>query len=91
MSYAETVRGRSNRLTAADEEVQHAGAEDADIVSANYSVRFKSISGAREQNQKPLVRIMRELLSKMESEEKEFKGTMEREQSAMIVIGRLTN
>lgn len=73
MSYAETVRGRSNRLTAADEEAQYTGAEDADIVSANYSVRFKSISGAREQNQMPLVRIMRELLSKMESEERSLR------------------
>ena len=60
----------AGQIALPDEEVQHTGAEDADIVSANYSVRFKSISGAREQNQKPLVRIMRELLSKMESEER---------------------
>jgi mevalonate kinase len=66
-------------------------AEDADILSTNYPVLFKFISGAREQNQKPLVRIMRELLSKMELEGKEFKEAMEREQSAMIIIGKLTN
>ena len=58
-------------------------AEDTDTLITNNLVLFKSISGLQEQNQK-LLRIVRELSSKMESEEKDYKEAMEREQSEAI-------
>ena len=62
-----------------DDEIQHTAVEDTGILIANHPVLFKLVSEAREQNQKPLLRIMRELLS---TEEKEFKEIMKRGQSA---------
>ena len=70
-------------LATADEQVQHMAADDTDTLITNNLVLFKSISGLQEQNQK-LLRIVRELSSKMESEEKEYKDAMEREQSEAI-------
>ena len=70
-------------LATADEDVRHMVAEDTDTLITNNLVLFKSISGLQEQNQK-LLRIVRELSSKMESEEKDYKEAMEREQSEAI-------
>ena len=70
-------------LATADEDVRHMVAEDTDSLITNNLVLFKSISGLQEQNQK-LLRIVRELSSKMESEEKDYKEAMEREQSEAI-------
>ncbi len=70
-------------LDTAEDVVQHVAAEDTDALITNNLVLFKSISGLQEQNQK-LLRIVRELSSKMESEEKEYKEAMEREQSEAI-------
>ena len=70
-------------LDTTENAVQHVAAEDTDTLITNNLVLFKSISGLQEQNQK-LLRIVRELSSKMESEEKEYKDAMEREQSEAI-------
>lgn len=70
-------------VNAEEVDVQPMVAEDTDTLISNNLVLFKSISSLQEQNQK-LLRIVRELSSKMENEEREYKDSMEREQSEAI-------
>lgn len=70
-------------LDTAEDVVLHVAAKDTDTLITNNLVLFKSISGVQAQNQK-LLRIVRELSSKMESEEKEYRDAMEKEQSKAI-------
>ncbi|KAF8158177.1 hypothetical protein B0H34DRAFT_444170 [Crassisporium funariophilum] len=49
----------------------------------NHLVLFKSINGLQDQNQR-LLKIIRELGAKLESEEKDYRETMEREQAEAI-------
>lgn len=60
-----------------------APAEDTEAVITNNLVLFKSIGGLQEQNQK-LLKIVRELGRKMESEEREYREAMEKEQDEAI-------
>lgn len=60
-----------------------APAEDTDSLITNHLVLFKSIDGMQEQNQK-LLKIVRELGKKMESEEREYRDAMEREQGEAV-------
>ncbi|KAK2465728.1 hypothetical protein APHAL10511_002272 [Amanita phalloides] len=78
-----TRRDDPTLINTVDEEVQPLAAEDTDTLITNNLVLFKSIRGLQEQNQK-LLRIVRELSSKMETEEREYKEAMEREQSEAI-------
>ncbi|KAF5333006.1 hypothetical protein D9758_015176 [Tetrapyrgos nigripes] len=67
-----------------DEEMENVpSAEDVETVITNHLVLFKSIDGLQEQNQK-LLKIVRELAQKLESEEKEYRETMEKEQGEAI-------
>jgi nucleoprotein TPR len=52
-------------------------------VITNHLVLFKSIDGLQEQNQK-LLKIVREMGQKLESEEKEYREVMEKEQGEAI-------
>ncbi|KAG5646523.1 hypothetical protein DXG03_003290 [Asterophora parasitica] len=65
------------------ENIAPAPAEDTEAVITNNLVLFKSVSGMQEQNQK-LLKIVRELGRKMESEERDYKESMEREQAEAI-------
>ncbi len=58
-------------------------AENIEAVITNNLVLFRSIPQLQEQNQK-LLKIVRELGDKLESEEKEYRETMEREQAEAI-------
>lgn len=60
-----------------------APAEDTEAVITNNLVLFRSIGGLQDQNQK-LLKIVREIGRKMESEEQEYKDAMEREQAEAI-------
>ncbi|KAG6813573.1 hypothetical protein H0H92_009617 [Tricholoma furcatifolium] len=60
-----------------------APAEDTEAVITNHLVLFRSIGGLQEQNQK-LLKIVREMGRKMETEEREYRETMEREQAEAI-------
>lgn len=65
------------------ESVPVAPAEDTETIITNNLVLFKSVNGLQEQNQK-LLKIVRELGRKMESEEKDYKEAMEREQGEAV-------
>jgi nucleoprotein TPR len=58
-------------------------AENIEAVITNNLVLFRSIGGLQEQNQK-LLKIVRELGSKMEAEEREYKEAMEKEQGEAV-------
>ncbi|KAH7927786.1 hypothetical protein BV22DRAFT_1060287 [Leucogyrophana mollusca] len=58
-------------------------AENIDAVITNNLVLFRSIGGLQEQNQK-LLKIVRELGTKMEAEEREYREAMELEQSEAV-------
>lgn len=58
-------------------------AENIEAVITNNLVLFRSIGGLQEQNQK-LLKIVRELGAKMESEEKDYREDMEREQGEAV-------
>ncbi|EGN98500.1 hypothetical protein SERLA73DRAFT_169454 [Serpula lacrymans var. lacrymans S7.3] len=58
-------------------------AENIDAVITNNLVLFRSIGELQEQNQK-LLKIVRELGTKMETEEKEYREALEREQSEAV-------
>ncbi|KII91087.1 hypothetical protein PLICRDRAFT_28915 [Plicaturopsis crispa FD-325 SS-3] len=58
-------------------------AESIDAVITNNLVLFRSIGGLQEQNQK-LLKIVRELGEKMESEEKEYRDALEKEQGEAV-------
>ncbi|KAI8994233.1 hypothetical protein BD414DRAFT_506685 [Trametes punicea] len=58
-------------------------AENIDAVITNQLVLFRSIPQLQEQNQK-LLRIVRELGAKLETEEKEYKEALEREQGEAV-------
>ncbi|CCM06215.1 uncharacterized protein FIBRA_08460 [Fibroporia radiculosa] len=58
-------------------------AENIEAVITNNLVLFRSIPQLQEQNQK-LLKIVRELGSKMESEEKEYRDALEKEQSEAV-------
>ncbi|KAI0667763.1 hypothetical protein C8Q78DRAFT_1052496 [Trametes maxima] len=58
-------------------------AEDIEAVITNNLVLFRSIPQLQEQNQK-LLKIVRELGTRLESEEKEYKETLEREQGEAV-------
>ncbi|KAI0770118.1 hypothetical protein C8Q74DRAFT_1333063 [Fomes fomentarius] len=58
-------------------------AENIEAVITNNLVLFRSIPQLQEQNQK-LLKIVRELGDKLESEEKDYRETMEREQAEAI-------
>ena len=60
-----------------------APAEDTEAVITNNLVLFRSIGSLQDQNQK-LLKIVREMGRKMESEEREYKDAMEREQAEAI-------
>ena len=70
-----------------DEELEHddmlGPAENIEAVITNNLVLFRSIPQLQEQNQK-LLKIVRELGSKLESEEKEYKEALEREQGEAV-------
>ncbi|PIL22755.1 transporter [Ganoderma sinense ZZ0214-1] len=70
-----------------DEELEHDAmsrpAENIEAVITNNLVLFRSIPQLQEQNQK-LLKIVRELGSKLESEEKEYKEALEREQGEAV-------
>ena len=67
-----------------DEELQDVPmASDVDSVITNHLVAYKSISHLQEQNQR-LLKITRELSAKMESEEREYREVMEREQGEAV-------
>ncbi len=57
--------------------------DDVDSMITNNLVLFKSIDGLQEQNKK-LLKIVRELGRKMESEEREYREAMEREQGEAV-------
>jgi nucleoprotein TPR len=65
------------------ESVAAVPAEDISSLITHNLVAFKSITGIQEQNQK-LLRIVRELGAKMESEEKDYREAMEREQGEAV-------
>ncbi|KAH9948873.1 hypothetical protein B0H21DRAFT_731535 [Amylocystis lapponica] len=58
-------------------------AENIEDVITNHLVLFRSIPELQEQNQK-LLRIVRELGAKMESEEKDYKEALEKEQAEAV-------
>jgi nucleoprotein TPR len=58
-------------------------ADNIDAVITNNLVLFRSIGGLQEQNQK-LLKIVRELGEKMEAEEREYRETLEQEQSEAV-------
>ncbi|KAH9936573.1 uncharacterized protein B0H18DRAFT_974482 [Fomitopsis serialis] len=58
-------------------------AENIEEVITNHLVLFRSIPQLQEQNQK-LLRVVRDLGAKMESEEKEYRDALEREQSEAV-------
>ncbi|KZT67236.1 hypothetical protein DAEQUDRAFT_729270 [Daedalea quercina L-15889] len=58
-------------------------AENIEEVITNNLVLFRSIPQLQEQNQK-LLKVVRELGAKMESEEKEYRETLDREQSEAV-------
>ncbi|KAG6891509.1 hypothetical protein C0992_005042 [Termitomyces sp. T32_za158] len=58
-------------------------AEDTEAVITNHLVLFKSVGGLQEQNQK-LLKIVREMGRKMETEERDYREAMEREQAEAI-------
>lgn len=58
-------------------------AEDTDALITNNLVLFRSIGGLQEQNQK-LLKIVREMGKKMETEEKDYREAMEAEQAEAI-------
>jgi nucleoprotein TPR len=65
------------------EEMEPLPAENIDAVITNNLVLFRSIGGLQEQNQK-LLKIVRELGSKMEAEEREYREALEQEQSEAV-------
>lgn len=65
------------------ENMSVAPAEDTEAVITNNLVLFRSIGGLQEQNQK-LLKIVREMGKKMESEERDYREAMEREQAEAI-------
>ncbi|KAG6916321.1 hypothetical protein DXG01_007371 [Tephrocybe rancida] len=58
-------------------------AEDTEAVITNNLVLFRSVEGMQEQNQK-LLKIVREMGRKMETEERDYREAMEREQAEAI-------
>jgi len=58
-------------------------APDTQTLISNHLVLFKSIDGVQKQNQR-LLTIVRELSEKLESEEREYRETMEKEQAEAI-------
>ena len=72
-------------LATADEDVRHMVAEDTDSLITNNLVLFKSMSGLQEQNRK-LLRIVRGLSSKIESEEKDYKEAIREAHEAMQAL-----
>jgi nucleoprotein TPR len=56
--------------------------DTADLIS-NHLVLFRNIDGLQQQNQR-LLKIVRDLGEKMESEEREYRETMEREQAEAV-------
>ncbi|KAG1780540.1 hypothetical protein EV702DRAFT_1078352 [Suillus placidus] len=65
------------------EEMEPLPAENIDAVITNNLVLFRSIGGLQEQNQK-LLKIVRELGSKMEAEEREYREALDQEQSEAV-------
>ncbi|KAF5382472.1 hypothetical protein D9615_003024 [Tricholomella constricta] len=80
------VSRRDDPTIPSDEDLENmpvAPAEDTEAVITNNLVLFKSIGGMQEQNQK-LLKIVREMGRKMESEERDYREVMEREQTEAI-------
>ncbi|KAF9468626.1 hypothetical protein BDZ94DRAFT_685796 [Collybia nuda] len=80
------ISRRDDPTIPSDEDLENvpvAPAEDTETIITNNLVLFKSISGLQEQNQK-LLKIVRELGKKMESEEKDYKEAMEKEQGEAV-------
>lgn len=65
------------------DEMEPLPADNIDAVITNNLVLFRSIGGLQEQNQK-LLKIVRELGEKMEAEEREYRETLEQEQSEAV-------
>ncbi|KAG1766147.1 hypothetical protein EDD22DRAFT_978513 [Suillus occidentalis] len=65
------------------EEMEPLPAENIDAVITNNLVLFRSIGGLQEQNQK-LLKIVRELGSKMEAEERDYREALDQEQSEAV-------
>ncbi|KAG2344469.1 hypothetical protein BDR05DRAFT_975520 [Suillus weaverae] len=65
------------------EQMEPLQAENIDAVITNNLVLFRSIGGLQEQNQK-LLKIVRELGSKMEAEEREYREALDQEQSEAV-------
>ncbi|KAG2147462.1 uncharacterized protein EDB93DRAFT_1147386 [Suillus bovinus] len=65
------------------EEMEPLPAENINAVITNNLVLFRSIGGLQEQNQK-LLKIVRELGSKMEAEERDYRDALEQEQSEAV-------
>lgn len=57
--------------------------EDVDALITNNLVRFRSIGGLQEQNQK-LLKITRELGQKMENDERDYREALEKEQGEAV-------
>lgn len=66
-----------------DEDLAALPTTDTDVMITNNLVLFKSIDKLQEQNQR-LLKIVRELAEKLESEEREYREAMEREQAEAI-------
>lgn len=80
------ISRRDDPTIPSDEDLDNiavAPAEDTEAVITNNLVLFKSIGGMQEQNQK-LLKIVREMGRKMESEERDYREAMEREQAEAI-------
>ncbi|TFK40767.1 hypothetical protein BDQ12DRAFT_679995 [Crucibulum laeve] len=80
------IARRDDPTIPSDEDLENvpvAPAEDTESLITNNLVLFKSIGGLQEQNQK-LLKIVRELGRKMESEERDYKEAMEREQGEAV-------
>lgn len=80
------ITRRNDPTIPPDDELENVAAVPAEDISSLIThnlVAFKSITGIQEQNQK-LLRIVRELGAKMESEERDYREAMEREQGEAV-------
>ena len=80
------IARRDDPTIPTDEEMENLAVEpvsDTQTMITNNLVLFKSIDGLQNQNQR-LLKIVRELGAKMETEEREYRENMEREQAEAV-------
>lgn len=80
------IARRDDPTIPTDEEMENLTVEpvsDTQTMITNNLVLFKSINGLQDQNQR-LLKIVRELGDKMEAEEKEYRETMQQEQTEAV-------